>query len=208
MRRTMNPSGSAVLAAMMMVVSANASAALITALTGFGDFTSTTTSSQDFESSINTSVFTFDATAATYTAAAATSGVTSSGSRVLVEFPGVSPLRAGFTSDVFEIGMIFGNDDTAAFTATLAVFDASDVLLGSVTATPNGNDFADQFIGLRSDMAIRSMTISYGGATCCAIAIDDFTVGFEAATVPEPATLTLLGLGLAGLGYRRKREAA
>jgi len=192
----------------MMLVSANAGAALITSLSGFGDFTSTTTSSQDFESSINTSVFTFDVTAATFSSAAATAGVTSSGVRVLAEFPDDDPLRAAFTSDVFEIGMIFGNDENASFTATLSAFDASDVLLGSVTATPNGNDFADQFIGLRSDMAIRSMTISYGGVRCCAVVIDDFTVGLDAASVPEPATLALLGLGLAGVGYSRKRRTA
>lgn len=36
--------------------------------------------------------------------------------------------------------------------------------------------------------------------------IDDITITFE--TVPEPATLALYGLGLAGLGFARRRKAA
>ena len=31
-------------------------------------------------------------------------------------------------------------------------------------------------------------------------------VNLEKRTVPEPATLTLMGLGLAGIGYRRHRS--
>jgi hypothetical protein len=34
-----------------------------------------------------------------------------------------------------------------------------------------------------------------------------FTATFEITSVPEPTTLALMGLGLAGIGYRRKRAA-
>lgn len=181
-------------------------ATVITQLSGLGDFTSTSIVSQDFESSIDTATFSFDSSASTFSSGAASSGVTTSGTQVLVEFPGDDPLTAIFSSDVFEVGMFFGNDERSSFTVTLSVFDAATMLLGSVTVDPNGNDYVDQFIGLRTDTAARSMTVSYGGAGCCAIAIDDFTVGLERTAMPEPATVALFGLGLLGLAWSRRRQ--
>ena len=44
-----------------------------------------------------------------------------------------------------------------------------------------------------------------GGVNCC-----DKGIGYQEVTlhVPEPATMAIFGLGLAGLGYRRRKRAA
>ncbi len=51
---------------------------------------------------------------------------------------------------------------------------------------------------------LRSVAIDYDN-NCCAIFIDDFAIG--TGKIPEPATLAIFGMGLAGLGYMRRRRA-
>ena len=114
-----------------------------------------------------------------------------------------------FTLDVLEIGFFVGNDDPnniitqgapAIFDVSLEIFDISNISIATVSITTNGNDLIDQFLGVRSDMAIRSAIISYASPfTFLGIAIDDFAVGHV--SVAEPASLTLFALGLAGLGF-------
>jgi hypothetical protein len=64
---------------------------------------------------------------------------------------GNEPLNVIFTSDQFEVGAGFGNDQFLVFLAELEIFDALNNSLGFVTVTSNANDFADQFLALRSD---------------------------------------------------------
>ena len=105
-----------------------------------------------------------------------------------------------------EIGMLFGNDQDpygAFFDATLSVF-AGATFIGSVVVASNGNDLTDQFIGLRSDTAFTRASLDYvtSGASKFIGRLDLGLV-----SVPEPGTLVLLGLGLAGLGLSRRRKA-
>jgi hypothetical protein len=83
----------------------------------------------------------------------------------------------------------------------LQVFDLSDALLGTLAVTSNANDFADQFLGLRSDTAIRRIAISSQRpeAQQLIVAVDDLTIGLNPQAVPEPATLTLSCAGLVGI---------
>jgi len=188
-----------------------AQAVVITQLTGFSDFTSPTIFTQDFETTpLDTPQLTFDPTVTQSSAVSSTGGVTSSGDFVGIEFEPDEPMTVLFSEDAFEVGLIFGNDDFfLIFDAILEVFDGSNTSLGSVNVSSNANDFADQFLGLRSDTAIRRADIRYQrpDAADLAIAIDDFTIGTNGATpVPEPATLSLLALGALALGAAARRR--
>jgi len=89
----------------------------------------------------------------------------------------------------------------------LEVFDAGNNSLGSITVAANRNDFADQFIGLRSDTAFRFVNISYQrpNAQELSVYIDDF--GRSDYTVPEPGTSLLLLSGLGIVFALRKQRS-
>ena len=187
-------------------LSSGANAAVITQLFVPAQLTNPTLLN-DFETVKDTAAVTFDATGFLVSASGA-SGSTPSGDFGLGELRANEPLGALLTLPAFEVGMWFGNDETRSFDAILEVFDGA-VSLGSVSLQSNANDFADQFIGLRSNMAFDRTTIRYQRpeAGNLAIYIDDFYVGDGApAPAPEPATVLLLGLGLAGLGFARRRQ--
>lgn len=85
-----------------------------------------------------------------------------------------------------------------------------------MTEVSNANDFADQFLGLRSDTAIRRADVRFQrpDAIDLDIVIDDFTIGTNGSSNPvevsEPATLPLLAFGAMALGalVRRRRMVA
>jgi PEP-CTERM motif-containing protein len=166
---------------------------------------------EDFEDAGFDPFYTFSASSGTrrLTSASASSGVTSSGTWGLTTNSFPDPISIAFANPVFGAGMFFGNDDrccTAGFTAFLDIFDAGNVLLGTVGVVANMNDFVDQFIGFTSDTAASSMTIRYGTGSNVGLFhyIDDVQVN----AVPEPATLLLLGSGVAAAIRQRRRKQA
>lgn len=187
-----------------LFVSGNSVATVITQIAAPGSLTL----SNDFETSKNNADVTFNNTAYLILASDASSSVTPSGTKGLVDTVGNAPLIGTLSSAATSVGMWFGNDDyNLDFNAVLEIFDGA-TLLGSVSVSSNANDYADQFIGLSSDIAFDSFHIYYErpNADQLSVYIDDLYLG--ASSVPEPATLTLLGLGLAGIGFSRKKKAA
>jgi hypothetical protein len=112
----------------------------------------------------------------------------------LPTIPWAMHLNATFSAPIYELGAFFGNDQGYGYTATtLSIFDHEGVFLDSVVVPTNDNTAVDQFIGLRSDVAFYSARFENNGEWL-AISLDDMIF-----TVPESATILLLGLGALGL---------
>jgi len=171
-------------------------------ISGFDQFLSPATHSNDFEGGfVDTPFIDFDFRARITAASVASSGVTSSGRFGLLRPSANNPLTAIFAVPAREVGMVFGNDDfRRRFDVLLTVYDVGNTRIGSVSVQSNGNDFADQFIGLRSDIPFAKAEVVYSRSASSALSIfvDDFTIG-----VPEPTTFVLLVSSLPFLTRRR-----
>lgn len=108
--------------------------------------------------------------------------------------------RFNFSSPVNAFAFNWGAADT---TWTLQAFDAGNNLLETLVINPTFSSNAGEFFGLAVNGISYATLVGNAGGDY--VFIDRFTTSQQQVAAPEPASLALLGLGLAGAIRARRR---
>ena len=128
----------------------------------------------------------------------------------VIENANSAGIRINFASPVAAVGMDFFTNNTPT---TLSVFNSASVLLESFTISniglPVGSPFGFPFgfIGLNEGASVISFAIIDGGLGANVVDERIDNLIYQQQAVPEPATLTLTALGLAGVVRRYRRRS-
>lgn len=119
-----------------------------------------------------------------------------SGNVGIVEDPFAGDFSGGFTSIVNSFSLAIGDNGGDLDDATLSVFDANFNLLGT-------DSFFQQAAG--SILSVNATGIKYFSVDQTSLVVFD-NLTFDTQAVPEPLTISLMALGLASLGFARRRK--
>ena len=108
------------------------------------------------------------------------------------------------------VGIVWTDGLPADITVTFEAFDDVGVSLGTIVAAgfPDNSRFGetaeDSFFGVMDLGGISKISVKNSNTQTFGLEVDHLQYGFLG-SVPEPTTLLLLGLGLAGLGFAKRR---
>ncbi len=116
------------------------------------------------------------------------------------------PISILFSTPVAAVGLDGGYFNAIGGT-TIEAFDIFGASLGTIVNSALGIEFYGLFDNTGANIAGVSFYIT--GSEPAGFAIDNVTFGNADVIngVPEPASLALLGLGLAGIGFGRRKKA-
>jgi hypothetical protein len=114
-----------------------------------------------------------------------------------------SGIRFDFASTLSAFAFNWGASDSQW---KLSAYDAANNLLESYLVPITYASNAGDYIGLADAGMTYATLINLGGSDW--VFVDNFTIAGAAKTVPEPASMALLGVGLLGLRAARRRKQA